>query len=136
MFCSRRGAAGELGPGVIVGSAAFTLLGISAVCVSGLKGEETRKVKQMGGFATTAAFSVFAYVWLLIILGVNGKGPSSPDVVEPWEGALKLRTVRMARDWLALPHPAGEAATARDMRAIVDAWPGEICAEGWDSWRG
>ena len=80
--------AGSLGPSTIVGSAAFNLLGISAVCVSGLKGEETRRIKQMGVFATTAAFSILAYVWLLIILGVNGKGPSSPDVVEPWEGAL------------------------------------------------
>lgn len=36
-------------------------------------------------FATTSAFSVFAYIWLLIILVLF-----SPNQVEVWEGALTL----------------------------------------------
>jgi len=74
---------GDLGPGTIVGSAAFNLLCIMAVCVIAIPGGEFRKIKDMGVFACTAVFSVFAYIWLLIILvGI------SPDVVEWWEGTL------------------------------------------------
>ena len=47
---------------------------------------------------------------------------------EPWGGALKLSTVRMARAWLANPDGGGPA-LARDMQAIVDAWPGGVCAD-------
>ena len=60
--------AGELGPGTIVGSAAFNLLAISAVCIYGIPNGETRRIDQIIVFAVTAGFSVFAYIWLLIIL--------------------------------------------------------------------
>lgn len=39
--------AGELGPGTIVGSAAFNLLAISAVCIVGIPKGETRRVDQV-----------------------------------------------------------------------------------------
>jgi len=74
---------GDLGPSTIVGSAAFNLLCISAVCVAALPEGEVRMIKDTGVFAVTAFFSVFAYVWLIVILVVI-----SPDVVEVWEGAL------------------------------------------------
>ncbi len=38
--------AGELGPGTIVGSAAFNLLVISAVCIIGIPAGETRRINQ------------------------------------------------------------------------------------------
>ena len=38
---------GELGPGTIVGSAAFNLLAISAVCVIGVPKGETRRIEQV-----------------------------------------------------------------------------------------
>jgi solute carrier family 8 (sodium/calcium exchanger) len=38
---------GELGPGTIVGSAAFNLLAISAVCVVGVPKGETRRIDQV-----------------------------------------------------------------------------------------
>ena len=60
--------AGSLGPSTIVGSAAFNLLIIIAVCVVFIPEGETRKIDQMGVFNVTAFFSVFAYIWLLIIL--------------------------------------------------------------------
>merc|ERR1719445_1757411 len=75
--------AGELGPGTIVGSAAFNLLVISAVCVVGVPKGETRRIDIIVVFAITAFFSVFAYVWLLIILKV-----STPDVVDVWEAVM------------------------------------------------
>ena len=36
---------GDLGPGAIVGSAAFNLLGITAVCISAIPGTEARRIK-------------------------------------------------------------------------------------------
>ncbi len=60
--------AGELGPGTIVGSAAFNLFAISAVCISAIPSGETRRIDMIGVFGVTASFSVFAYIWLLIIL--------------------------------------------------------------------
>mmetsp|Transcript_81474 Transcript_81474/g.174509 ORF Transcript_81474/g.174509 Transcript_81474/m.174509 type:complete len:826 (+) Transcript_81474:121-2598(+) len=74
---------GALGPSTIVGSAAFNLLIITAVCVVALPPGESRKVKDTSVFAITAFFSVFAYLWLLFILKVT-----TPDVVSVWEGAL------------------------------------------------
>ena len=36
---------GDLGPGAIVGSAAFNLMGITAVCISSIPGTESRQIK-------------------------------------------------------------------------------------------
>merc|ERR1719322_1925644 len=55
--------AGELGPGTIVGSAAFNLLVISAVCIIGIPKGETRRIDQISVFAVTSTFSIFAYLW-------------------------------------------------------------------------
>lgn len=74
---------GELGPSTIVGSAAFNLLMIIAVCVMALPDGEVKKVDDTNVYGITASFSVFAYLWLIVILML-----SSPDVVEPWEGIL------------------------------------------------
>lgn len=95
---------GELGPSTIVGSAAFNLMVISAVSVvavndqnapniiesTGLHDEDQppkgiKKIKDMGVFTITAVASVFAYVWLLIVLAF-----SSPNEVELWEGLVTL----------------------------------------------
>lgn len=75
--------AGELGPGTIVGSAAFNLLCISAVCVVGIPKGETRRIDMIVVFGVTATFSIFAYIWLLVILKW-----SSEDVVDVWEAVL------------------------------------------------
>jgi solute carrier family 8 (sodium/calcium exchanger) len=65
--------AGELGPSTIVGSAAFNLLIISAVSVVAV-GDEPKKVNDLGVFATTGIFSIFAYIWLYLCLSVTTKG--------------------------------------------------------------
>jgi solute carrier family 8 (sodium/calcium exchanger) len=77
---------GGLGPGTIVGSAAFNLLVIIAICVMAIpskndSGESgTRKIKSMGVFTCTAFFSVFAYIWLFICVSDNS--------VDLWEAIV------------------------------------------------
>ncbi|XP_044263437.1 sodium/calcium exchanger 3 isoform X1 [Tribolium madens] len=75
--------AGELGPGTIVGSAAYNLFVIIALCVSVIPDGEVRKIKHLSVFFVTAIWSVFAYVWLYMILALF-----SPGIVEIWEGLL------------------------------------------------
>ena len=77
--------AGELGPSTVVGSAAFNLFIITAVCVSVLPGEDVRRIKHLRVFAFTATCSVGAYVWMYIMLSV-----SSPGVIDVWEGVVTL----------------------------------------------
>ena len=63
--------AGELGPATIVGSAAFNMFVIFAICVMVIPSSETRKIRELPVFFFTAATSIFAYVWLFIIVRVN-----------------------------------------------------------------
>ena len=77
--------AGDLGPSTIVGSAAFNLFVIIAVCVFVIPDDEVRRIKHLRVFAITAATSVFAYVWLYLILAVF-----TPNVVNVWESILTL----------------------------------------------
>lgn len=76
---------GDLGPSTIIGSAAFNLLCISAVCVSAIPSPEIRYIKETSVYAITASFSLFAYVWLIFILSVW-----TPNVVTIIEGLLTL----------------------------------------------
>ena len=73
--------AGDLGPGTIVGSAAFNMFIIIAVCVAAVPTGTIKKIKYLRVFIVTLSFSVFAYVWMLAILKW-----SSPGVIEVWEG--------------------------------------------------
>ncbi|XP_068420198.1 sodium/calcium exchanger 1 isoform X2 [Eschrichtius robustus] len=81
--CGHNFNAGDLGPSTIVGSAAFNMFIIIALCVYVVPDGETRKIKHLRVFFVTAAWSIFAYTWLYIILSVI-----SPGVVEVWEGLL------------------------------------------------
>jgi len=75
--------AGDLGPGTIVGSAAFNLFMIIGLCMYVIPDDEVRKIKHLRVFIITATWSVFAYVWLYLILGAISYG-----VVESWEGIV------------------------------------------------
>eukprot|EP00928_Gymnodinium_smaydae_P016006 TRINITY_DN15964_c0_g1_i1.p1 TRINITY_DN15964_c0_g1~~TRINITY_DN15964_c0_g1_i1.p1 ORF type:complete len:743 (-),score=100.11 TRINITY_DN15964_c0_g1_i1:33-2261(-) len=75
--------AGELGPATIVGSAAFNLLVISAVCISAIPVHDSRKIDAVDVFGVTCSCSVLAYLWLLLILLSH-----TPDMVGLWEGLL------------------------------------------------
>eukprot|EP00928_Gymnodinium_smaydae_P021401 TRINITY_DN18348_c0_g1_i1.p1 TRINITY_DN18348_c0_g1~~TRINITY_DN18348_c0_g1_i1.p1 ORF type:complete len:848 (+),score=142.79 TRINITY_DN18348_c0_g1_i1:91-2634(+) len=76
---------GELGPSTIVGSAAFNLFVITAVCVIAIPNGEVRYIKDTNVFAVTASFSIFAYLWLYIVVSL-----SSPNVVDIWEAFVSL----------------------------------------------
>jgi len=77
--------AGDLGPSTIVGSAAFNLMCITAVCIMCLPPGETRTLDNLGVFLTTSAYSVFAYIWLLIIVMLW-----TPNIITVTEGILTV----------------------------------------------
>ncbi|XP_034619793.1 sodium/calcium exchanger 1 isoform X5 [Trachemys scripta elegans] len=81
--CGHGFTAGDLGPSTIVGSAAFNMFIIIAICVYVVPDGEIRKIKHLRVFFVTAAWSIFAYTWLYLILSVI-----SPGVVEVWESLL------------------------------------------------
>merc|ERR1719440_1201359 len=74
---------GDLGPSTIVGSAAFNLLVIIALCICVIPSTESRKVKELNVLYITVVFSLFAYVWLVVILSLN-----TPNIVDFWEALV------------------------------------------------
>uniref|UniRef100_A0A7N8X1T1 Solute carrier family 8 member 2a n=1 Tax=Mastacembelus armatus TaxID=205130 RepID=A0A7N8X1T1_9TELE len=83
--CGHNFDAGELGPGTIVGSAAFNMFVIIGLCVWVIPDGESRKIKHLRVFFITAFWSIFAYIWLYLILAVI-----SPGIVEVWEAIVTL----------------------------------------------
>jgi solute carrier family 8 (sodium/calcium exchanger) len=73
-----------LGASTIVGSAAFNLLVITGVSILAVD-ETPKKVKDYGVFAVTSIASLFAYVWLYLVLEQMTK-----DEVTMAEGWLTL----------------------------------------------
>ncbi len=74
-----------LGTFTIIGSAAFNLLIITAVCVVSVPAPQTKRILELGVFVLTSIWSIFAYLWLLIV--VQG---FSPGVVDVWEAFVTL----------------------------------------------
>jgi solute carrier family 8 (sodium/calcium exchanger) len=83
--CSSGFFSGELGPATIVGSAAFNLLIISAVCISAFPGGDSRTIASIDVFMLTATFSLAAYFWMYLVLK-----QISPDRVQLWEAVVTL----------------------------------------------
>ncbi|KAK2965169.1 hypothetical protein RJ640_019924 [Escallonia rubra] len=77
--------AGGLGPGTLVGSAAFDLFPIHAVCVVVPKAGELKKISDVGVWLVELFWSFWAYVWLYIILEVW-----TPKVVTLLEACLTV----------------------------------------------
>lgn len=75
--------AGDLGPGTIVGSAAFNLFVIIGVCVWIIPSPQVKKIKHLRVFCITMIWSVFAYIWMYAIVVWSSAG-----VVTVWEGLL------------------------------------------------
>jgi len=73
---------GELGPSTIVGSAAFNLLMISAVCIVSLPGNEVKAISDITVFVVTAIWSVLVYVWMFVALDIWTPGVVS--MAEAW----------------------------------------------------
>ena len=82
-ICGNGFEAGELGPSTIVGSAAFNLFIIIAICMYVIPLGEVRKIKHPRVFFITATWSILAYIWLYVILAVSSYG-----IVEIWEGIV------------------------------------------------
>ncbi|XP_075257235.1 sodium/calcium exchanger 3-like [Convolutriloba macropyga] len=80
---SRKFESGDLGPGTIVGSAAFNLFCIISICVYVIPDGEGRRIEHLRVFVCTASWSVFAYIWLYLIIAVF-----SPNEVEVWEAVV------------------------------------------------
>uniref|UniRef100_A0A5K3ETQ7 Sodium/calcium exchanger 1 n=1 Tax=Mesocestoides corti TaxID=53468 RepID=A0A5K3ETQ7_MESCO len=82
-ICGTNFEAGDLGPGTIVGSAAFNLFVIIGICIAVIPKGEVRRIKHFGVFIVTAIWSIFAYLWLYFIIAITSKG-----IVEFWEAFL------------------------------------------------
>lgn len=82
-ICGNKFEAGDLGPSTIVGSAAYNLFIIIAICVYCVPNGQIRRIKHLRVFIITASWSIFAYVWLYIILSFSSNG-----VVDVWEAVL------------------------------------------------
>ncbi|CEF61835.1 Sodium/calcium exchanger 2 [Strongyloides ratti] len=111
--------AGDLGPSTIVGSAAFNLFVIIAICILCVPSNEIRRIDRLDVFWTTVIWSTFAYIWLYLILEVF-----SPNIVEVWEGVLTFMffplTVLTAFYANTRTVPFGQKIiTARTGRAII-----------------
>ncbi|XP_052196793.1 magnesium/proton exchanger-like isoform X2 [Diospyros lotus] len=77
--------AGGLGPGTLVGSAAFDLFPIHAVCVVVPRAGELKKISDLGVWLVELIWSFWAYIWLYIILEVW-----TPNIVTLWEASLTV----------------------------------------------
>lgn len=84
-ICGSGFIAGDLGPGTIVGSAAFNLFVIIGICILVIPDGEVRYQKHLPVFFCTATWSIWAYVWLYLIIAVI-----SPNKVDIWEAVLTL----------------------------------------------
>ena len=76
---------GELGPSTIIGAGAYNLFIICSICILAVKSGETKRINDLHTFIVTGGWSLFAYVWILIITSV-----SSPGIIEIWEAVLTL----------------------------------------------
>ena len=74
-----------LGSFTIIGSASFNLLLITAICVVSVPSGTVKRIREFGVFIVTSAWSLFAYIWLLVVLKW-----SSPDEIELWEAFVTL----------------------------------------------
>ncbi|XP_060076840.1 sodium/calcium exchanger 2-like [Ylistrum balloti] len=82
-ICGKGFKSGELGPGTIVGSAAFNLFAITAVCLVGIPNGQVRRISNIGVYAVTTCFSMFAYIWMIVVLIFI-----SPGEIKLWEAIL------------------------------------------------
>eukprot|EP00442_Polarella_glacialis_P025610 CAMPEP_0115132222 /NCGR_PEP_ID=MMETSP0227-20121206/53607_1 /TAXON_ID=89957 /ORGANISM="Polarella glacialis, Strain CCMP 1383" /LENGTH=768 /DNA_ID=CAMNT_0002537939 /DNA_START=9 /DNA_END=2315 /DNA_ORIENTATION=- len=75
--------AGKLGAATIVGSAAFNMFVIIAVCINSIPAGEVRYIKETGVYGITAFFSIFAYFLLLFISAIH-----TPNEIDLSEGVF------------------------------------------------
>eukprot|EP00929_Paragymnodinium_shiwhaense_P052997 TRINITY_DN26536_c0_g1_i1.p1 TRINITY_DN26536_c0_g1~~TRINITY_DN26536_c0_g1_i1.p1 ORF type:complete len:891 (-),score=216.91 TRINITY_DN26536_c0_g1_i1:98-2770(-) len=108
--------ASKLGPGTIVGSAAFNLLMIVPVCMLGISDGSVRRIKQLSVYYITAVFSLFAYTWLYLVVTVI-----SPERIEVWEAVvtLALMPILVLISYIADIAEEGERQSQKDGKALL-----------------
>jgi solute carrier family 8 (sodium/calcium exchanger) len=77
--------AGFINPGTVLGSSAFNLLFISAICISLVPNFDSKRVRQVDVFGVAIFFSLWAFIWAILVVMVV-----SPDYVDLWEAILTL----------------------------------------------
>lgn len=75
----------SLGVFTIIGSAAFNLLIITAVCIASVPDNSVKYIREFGVFLLTAIWSMFAYIWMLVVVRYW-----TPGVITPWEAWITL----------------------------------------------
>ncbi|KAL5701297.1 hypothetical protein ACHQM5_026647 [Ranunculus cassubicifolius] len=122
--------AGGLGPGTLVGSAAFDLFPIHAVCVVIPKAGELKKISDIGVWLVELFWSFWAYIWLYIILEVW-----TPDVVTLWEalltvlqfGLLLIHTYAQDKRWPYFSLPLARTERPEDWVPVEDGKQKHVC---------
>jgi solute carrier family 8 (sodium/calcium exchanger) len=76
---------GRLGSSTIVGSAAFNLFVITAVCISAIPAGEVRYIQEVPVYAVTLTWSLLAYLWVLVVVQIN-----TPEMVDLSEAFATL----------------------------------------------
>lgn len=77
--------ADSLGTFTIIGSASFNLFIISSICVVSVSSPTVKYIKEFGVFLVTTAWSIWAYVWMLLVVQYI-----SPGEIEIWEAWVTL----------------------------------------------
>ncbi|XP_064645069.1 sodium/calcium exchanger 1-like [Lineus longissimus] len=77
--------AGFINPGTVLGSSAFNLFFVSAICISLVPNLDTKRIRQFDVFWVAIFFSLWAFVWAILVVMVV-----TPDYVDLWEAILTL----------------------------------------------
>ena len=77
--------ADSLGTFTIIGSASFNLFVISSICVISVPSPDIKYIKEFGVFIVTTLWSIWAYVWMLLVVQYI-----TPGVIDPWEAWVTL----------------------------------------------
>uniref|UniRef100_A0A6U4NQ54 Calx-beta domain-containing protein n=2 Tax=Hemiselmis andersenii TaxID=464988 RepID=A0A6U4NQ54_HEMAN len=112
---------GDLGPGTIVGSAAFNLFVITGLCMMALPPGETKSIEKYSVFMLTSAHSVIAYAWVVIIVTINTK-----DVVDLWEALVTFAFMPWMVCWV---YAADKEWFRKDNRIFIDDEEGQAALE-------
>lgn len=75
----------SLGVFTILGSASFNLLIITAICIVSVPTPDTKHIREFGVFMFTAVSSLWAYIWMLLVVQYISEGE-----ITWWEAWLTL----------------------------------------------